>query len=284
MRLIILLILLFVMLFPGTPYAAGAQQSMFNSWATQYLDIAQGTSTAPVTAAGPLMKVSRTEAMAKSTCNNNSVDNECNAAAAFYSVGTSANAMQTNAVLMSAQGSGTSDNVGLATTGRTVNTGVGIGTGAYIEGRRDTATGKQLGSEVRSNNYTPSAESYYPLGYNSGGLWVSASGLSKSACGACIGSAGQSFDVAFAATASSAVSQTFRDDGSAATSMQINGSHTYGLDLTSGVFSGAPILAPLSTPASSSDACKQGAIKWDASFLYVCAAANSWKRAALSAF
>jgi hypothetical protein len=47
---------------------------------------------------------------------------------------------------------------------------------------------------------------------------------------------------------------------------------------------GAPFLGALLTPASSKAACKQGAIQWDASFIYVCTAANSWKRAALGMF
>jgi len=38
------------------------------------------------------------------------------------------------------------------------------------------------------------------------------------------------------------------------------------------------------TPASSSAACNQGDMSWDASYVYVCVAANSWKRAALSSW
>ncbi|WP_047490970.1 hypothetical protein [Terriglobus sp. TAA 43] len=42
--------------------------------------------------------------------------------------------------------------------------------------------------------------------------------------------------------------------------------------------------APLYTPASSSATCTTGTVAWDASYLYVCRAANTWSRAALSAF
>jgi hypothetical protein len=38
------------------------------------------------------------------------------------------------------------------------------------------------------------------------------------------------------------------------------------------------------TPASSSEACTAGQIHWDASFLYVCTATDTWKRAALLTF
>lgn len=44
------------------------------------------------------------------------------------------------------------------------------------------------------------------------------------------------------------------------------------------------VRAPLSTPASSAAAGTPGNIKWDANFIYVCTALNTWKRAALTAF
>jgi hypothetical protein len=43
-------------------------------------------------------------------------------------------------------------------------------------------------------------------------------------------------------------------------------------------------LVPIGTPASSAAACQQGAVESDASYFYVCTAANTWKRAALSSF
>jgi hypothetical protein len=38
------------------------------------------------------------------------------------------------------------------------------------------------------------------------------------------------------------------------------------------------------TPSSSSDTCAQGEIAWDGSYIYVCVAANTWMRSALSSF
>ncbi len=38
------------------------------------------------------------------------------------------------------------------------------------------------------------------------------------------------------------------------------------------------------TPANSSAACNQGQIEWDANYVYVCVAANTWKRSALSSW
>lgn len=46
---------------------------------------------------------------------------------------------------------------------------------------------------------------------------------------------------------------------------------------------GVGIFAPIGTPADT-DVCSQGQIEWDAGFIYVCAATNSWKRAALSTY
>jgi hypothetical protein len=44
------------------------------------------------------------------------------------------------------------------------------------------------------------------------------------------------------------------------------------------------ISAPLYTPASSVATCSAGTVAWDASYLYVCRATNTWSRAALSTF
>jgi hypothetical protein len=64
------------------------------------------------------------------------------------------------------------------------------------------------------------------------------------------------------------------------------GTALYGIDFTQVTFAagGAPILMPLITPASSGTTCKQGAIEWDANFVYICTSTNTWKRAALSTF
>ena len=44
------------------------------------------------------------------------------------------------------------------------------------------------------------------------------------------------------------------------------------------------ILETAATPASSSAACTTGMIQWDANFVYVCVATNTWKRSGLSSF
>jgi hypothetical protein len=59
---------------------------------------------------------------------------------------------------------------------------------------------------------------------------------------------------------------------------------TNGIDFTSYTFTGSPMLMPLMTPATSSAPCTTGAHEWDANYLYICTATNTWKRATLAAF
>lgn len=58
----------------------------------------------------------------------------------------------------------------------------------------------------------------------------------------------------------------------------------YGVDLSNITFTtgGAAFLAPLTTPASASATGKAGSIVWDANFIYICVATNTWKRVAIS--
>lgn len=62
------------------------------------------------------------------------------------------------------------------------------------------------------------------------------------------------------------------------------GSRANGIDLSAATYTGAPLIAPLTTPASSAAAGKAGSILWDAGFIYICTATNVWKRAALATF
>lgn len=262
----------------------GTSQYVYNLWYSQTWELSAGTIAAPLTTPGPIFKVSRTERMNKAVANGNAVDNEANAAVAFYSSGDSASNMQVNALFAGATGApfGTDvvaiNGIGRATTGAT-----GIGTGAYFEGRRDVTTAKLLGAEVRASNQAGASISYNPSGFSSGALWLTASGSNVGA-GCSLGSAGAKFDVGYGASAGSVVTVTFRDDSSAVTSIQLNGAHTYGIDMTGATFSGAPLLAPLTTPASSSATGKQGAVVWDANFIYICTSTNTWKRATLATF
>jgi hypothetical protein len=230
----------------------GASQFQFNSWPAQYWELSQGTAAQPNKSAGPLFKVSRTEALNSASCNGNKVDNECNAALAVYSVAPPGSAMQTNALFAAAKGSPTGTDIVAATfIGNVTGSGTGIGTGAYIEGRRSTLTGKPVGAEIRAANMTDGAERYYPDGFGDGGaLWLSAAAKQPSATigfGVALGRvAGAHFTTGFAATAGTVSDTTFRDDSSAATSIAVNGQHGTGLDL-----SGAELTTPIKLSGAS---------------------------------
>jgi hypothetical protein len=265
----------------------GTSQSMFVNYNAQLWELSDGQAKAPVTKPGPLFKISRTESMSNAACGDNSVDNECNAALAVYAVGTPASGMQSNAVYGGAKTRSAHDGVAGVFIGDASGAATGIGTGTYIEGRRDVAGAKLVGAEIRANNQSGVAGAYYPGGFSpTGALWLTASG-SNSGVGASLGSVkGVKFDTGFAATAGSVSTTTISDDSSSTQSIQINGTHTYGVDASGMKVNGggSPFLGPLLTPGSSRAACKQGAIEWDASFIYVCTAANNWKRAALRRF
>lgn len=54
--------------------------------------------------------------------------------------------------------------------------------------------------------------------------------------------------------------------------------------ITGGSAALASLSIASSTPASSSASCAAGSISWDASYLYVCTATNTWKRVSLTTF
>lgn len=63
-----------------------------------------------------------------------------------------------------------------------------------------------------------------------------------------------------------------------------SGNMVDGLNLSQATITGAPIVAPLQTPASSTANCVTGSVKWDANFVYVCTSTNNFKRATLASF
>ena len=195
--------------------------------------------------------------------------------------------MQANAVYGGTKTRSASDGVGGFFIGVANGGATGIGTGAYLEGRRDGANGRLVGAEIRANNQSGNAGNYYPNGFSpTGALWLTASGAT-SGVGVSLGSVhGAQFDTGFAATAGSVHSTTFSDDSSSAQSIKINGTHTFGVDASGMTVNrgGSGFVGPLLTPSSSSAPCKRGAIQWDEAFIYVCTARDVWKRSALSAF
>jgi hypothetical protein len=215
--------------------ATGTAQHVFGSLYTinvPGLDIASGSTGSPITTQGPTIRFSRVENISPgaSVCSNNNVDNECNATLATYSAAISTDGMQNTAFYAGATSSSTVSAsigpVGGSLVGRVTGSGIGIGTGAYMEGRRDTNTGKALGTEIRVTNQTATAGTYNSSGFqDTAAMWITAGGNSNSSCGVCLGPAGEEFSVGFAATAGAIAGATFRDDSSSPTSILINGTH-----------------------------------------------------------
>lgn len=210
----------------------GTSNFIYNSWApvigTAY---SYGTSIAPITTAGPMLKLSRTDNISATQCGNNHVDNECNATLAVYTNATSSSDMQSAAIFAGASGSNTRDEVGIYSVGIVTGAGTGIGTGGFFQGRRNTATGKAKGIEINVQNETATGDSYTTAGFSpTTALWISVLSTqnSNSACGLCFGNfgAGQGkLDVGIGITTGTVATTSFRDDSSSATAIQINGTH-----------------------------------------------------------
>lgn len=82
----------------------------------------------------------------------------------------------------------------------------------------------------------------------------------------------ENFVKAVGAVAGGNATLTAADSGDTNASVFIVGKNKGGLGI------------PLTTPASSADTCAAGQIDADTGFIYICTAANTWKRAALSTF
>ncbi len=194
------------------------------------LEIAVGSDASPITTPGPTIRLSRTENINNALCDSIQGNNECNAALAVYSKGLSGTGMQANAIYAGATSdSSTHDVLALSAIGRATGTATGIGTGAYLEGRRDTATGKAAGAEIRSSNVTGTPGTYNPAGFSDTiGLWITAGDSQPSGVGVALGTAPQPWTTGFAATNGSVTGATFRDDTNSNISLQINGTHAGG--------------------------------------------------------
>jgi hypothetical protein len=161
----------------------GTSLDQYDSYAG-VIETAQGTSGVPATTAGPIVKISRDGAPPASSCvGSNPVDSECDAALAVYAQQPAGGTVQTTALLTASTsaslgGAGAvGDALGLWASGRIIGSGVGLGTGAYLEGRRDTTTAGALGAEVRTENITGSNCGYNTTGIGiCDGFWVTGAG------------------------------------------------------------------------------------------------------------
>lgn len=100
-------------------------------------------------------------------------------------------------------------------------------------------------------------------------------------CGFCIGTSDAVFSVSSAGTIIGCWGHAQTAPGTSSCGTALNGIDWSGVTFAAG---GAPIVLPLITPASSSTTCKAGSIEWDANFVYICTATNTFKRATLATF
>lgn len=72
-------------------------------------------------------------------------------------------------------------------------------------------------------------------------------------------------------------------NGASSGNLGIGMTPVYPLDVA-GVIRGTKLILTLATPATSSETCVAGTAEWDADYVYICTATDTWKRAALSTF
>ncbi len=224
----------------------------------QRWEMQSGTFASPNVLGGPLFKISKVQNLTTANNGGNHSANEWNAGIAVSVDAAATNEVQAVAGFFAAVSRSTvtaqnDDANAVQGVGMITGSGTGYGIGGYFEGWRNTNTGKTNGLEVRSANYTATAGTYSSSGpSDTMGLWITGSGDSDSAVACAIGKLGtpRLFKVGFAAIAGTVVDQTFRDDSSAITSIDINGSHTDGLDTTGATFSGRAIKLKTGTAAA----------------------------------
>ena len=207
--------------------------------AGQLLDIREGTAASPDTTQNPIVKVSRTVQMSSTGIDPS---DGADFAAGIISVvsGTATNEVQTVGVVGYARSastvavpSGADDACGLYGVGRITGSGTGYGIGCFVQGRRDTDTGRALGLEIQCGNYTATAGTYNSTGASlTMGLWINAVGDSDSGAGIEFGGYRQ-FKVGIAFNGMTNLSagiggvadSSIRDDCTSAVSMDIRGTH-----------------------------------------------------------
>lgn len=251
----------------GTPVPFTESGATIAALATE---IDHGSTGSPITTPGPTVRIARVEDMAVSGIGGtgNKWTNEANAAlvvlAKGQGSGSAGDKMQTNAVFAYARadGAGTWDAVGVQAIGRVMGSSTQIGTGAYLEGRKDVAAGKVVAVEVRSANYdtagTATDDDYNNAGAsNMVGLWITAASdtaggaLAKHGAAIQIGRVGTAqWGVGLGFVSGATADADVRSDSSATTSLYIDGTHTHALAVDAGA--GAVVVGSLTLAAAAS--------------------------------
>jgi hypothetical protein len=158
--------------------------------------------------------------------------------------GTATNEIQTVSILgysrsksTSVATNGAGDACGVYGVGRVTDSGIGIGMGAFFDGRRDTNTGRAAAVQLSCDNNTASAGTYNSIGYSDTlGIWLVPAGTSNSGVGFQIGNPfGVQFDVGIGFNGQVSGGKTggittssIRDDSTSIVSIDIRGTHSGG--------------------------------------------------------
>lgn len=219
---------------------AGDDVLMYGGAPPLRVQVAHGSAINPVQVIGPTMKISRVEKLLASQMpSSNKAANEANAALVVNSTNLSASSepqvvgVQTSAsTAANTSGSG-SDACAINAVGRAQVGAIGIGMGAYFEGRRDDSGGRAGGIQIQVRNQSGVDGTYNAAGLSdTTGIWLVAGGTAttKSGVGISINNPfGNQFLVGlgFGSQNGGGVSTaSIQDDSSSATSILINGTHS----------------------------------------------------------
>lgn len=227
-------------------------------------EAALGTSGAPVTLPGPILKISVTRDITTNPTSgcSNQIDNECGAALEVIALAKTTSKMMNTGFNVWAGGTrtatvldgGSNDNIGIYSIGEIqAGSTEGSGTGIYAEGIRRVAGAnlQALGIEIQVTNFTDTSCSDPGPGNgfsNCTGLAVLSKGNETGGVTGGVGvrvggiNTNQRFQTGFACQNSGAEAVCFDDVSTAVSSIRMRGTHTYGLNSSLGTFSGPAIL------------------------------------------
>jgi hypothetical protein len=217
----------------------GTVTPVYGDWPSQRWELAIGSAATPITTAGPALRASLYQNMLNTSCGNNKNDTACSSAGVFNAVGPATTTMVTGGIFAGAISSATAagmDAIAVNASGQVSGSGVGIGTGAYLEGRRNTNTGLTLGAEITAINHTSSDCTYSTTAISQcDGIWVSARGLTpgptkdSAAVHVGLGDAFGFWRVGLGTTTGSVLDTSIDLNDSATTGFKLSGTHTTAL-------------------------------------------------------
>jgi len=208
-----------------------------------------GSSGTPVTTITPTVAISRYEAI-----NNQDTEGGQNAALYVEDIANNVSGnppppvAQVNGITANVFQNGTGDSVGMFAYSTNSSTNSGhTAYGGFFDAIANSAGTHGFGLEVDSTNSTGSNVGYAVLSPYPGivGIHVQAAGANLNTAGIWIGNVSSSPDYDVGVAVTNDINTTaFEDDSSSVQSLYVTGTHTYGVNLANGTYTGASIAAP----------------------------------------